>query len=30
MYWIKIDGDPHAGGNDPVVANDFTQVLTMV
>ena len=27
---LKIDGDPHAGGNDSVVANDFTQVLTMV
>jgi len=24
----KIDGDLHAGGNDPIVANDFTQVLS--
>ena len=27
---LKIDGDLHAGGNDSIVANDFTQVLTMV
>ena len=25
---LKIDGDLHAGGNDSVVANDFTQVLS--
>ena len=27
---LKIDGDLHAGGNDSIVANDFTQVLSMV
>ena len=25
---LKIDGDLHAGGNDSIVANDFTQVLS--
>ena len=25
---LKIDGDIHAGGNDSIVANDFTQVIS--
>ena len=25
---LKVDGDIHAGGNDSIVANDFTQVLS--
>ena len=25
---LKVDGDLHAGGNDSIVANDFTQVLS--
>jgi len=25
---LKIDGDLHAGGNDSIVANDFTQILS--
>ena len=25
---LKIDGDLHAGGNDSIVANDFTQVIS--
>ena len=25
---LKVDGDLHNGGNDPTVANDFTQVLS--
>jgi hypothetical protein len=25
---MKVDGDLHAGGNDSIVANDFTQVLS--
>ena len=24
---MKVDGDIHAGGNDSIVANDFTQIL---
>ena len=27
---LKVDGDLHNGGNDPIVANDFTQILVMV
>ena len=25
---LKVDGDLHAGGNDSIVANDFTQILS--
>ena len=25
---LKIDGDLHAGGNDSIVANDFTQIIS--
>ena len=27
---LKIDGALHAGGNDSIVANDFTQIQVMV
>ena len=25
---LKVDGDLHAGGNDSIVANDFTQIIS--